>query len=59
MAIKGHRNFPAHRKALLDVVPVDLVAAALIGAARRQARRGADRVCVFVVLQAASYGEFG
>ena len=32
LAMKGHRTFAAHRKALLDIVPVDLVAAAIIGA---------------------------
>ncbi|ABS25420.1 AMP-binding protein [Anaeromyxobacter sp. Fw109-5] len=32
MALKGHRSFPAAEKAILDVVPVDLVAAAMIAA---------------------------
>jgi long-chain acyl-CoA synthetase len=33
MALKGHRTFAAHPNANLDVVPVDLVASVIIGAA--------------------------
>ncbi len=51
MSLKGHRSFPAAHKAILDVVPVDLVAAAMIAATaelveRRDAARarpGAER----------------
>ncbi|HEY6002127.1 MAG TPA: AMP-binding protein [Anaeromyxobacter sp.] len=32
LALKGHRGFPAAEKAILDVVPVDLVAAATLAA---------------------------
>ncbi len=32
LALKGHRTFAAHPRANLDVVPVDLVAAVIIGA---------------------------
>ncbi len=41
LALKGHRGFPAAEKAILDVVPVDLVAAATIAAtAELVERRG-------------------
>ncbi|WP_242343869.1 AMP-binding protein [Anaeromyxobacter terrae] len=44
MALKGHRSFPAAEKAILDVVPVDLVAAAMIAAtAELVERRDASR----------------
>jgi long-chain acyl-CoA synthetase len=47
MALKGHRSYPAAEKAILDVVPVDLVAAGMIAATaelveRRDARRAAE-----------------
>jgi long-chain acyl-CoA synthetase len=43
LALKGHRGFPAAEKAVLDVVPVDLVAAATIAAtAELVERRGAS-----------------
>jgi long-chain acyl-CoA synthetase len=32
MSLKGHRTFAAHRKAILDIVPVDLLAAVLVAA---------------------------
>jgi long-chain acyl-CoA synthetase len=32
MGLKGHRTFPASEKAILDVVPVDLVAAGMLAA---------------------------
>ena len=44
MALKGQRSFPAAEKAILDVVPVDLVAAAVIAAtAELVERRDAAR----------------
>src|SRR5262249_48887033 len=42
LALKGHRTFVAHKKALLDVVPVDLVAAVIL-AATAAAMNGAER----------------
>jgi long-chain acyl-CoA synthetase len=42
MGLKGHRSFPIAEKAILDVVPVDLVAAGIIAAtAELQERRDA------------------
>ncbi|HVI93455.1 MAG TPA: AMP-binding protein, partial [Anaeromyxobacter sp.] len=46
LSLKGHRTFPAAEKGILDIVPVDLVAAAMIAATaelveRVEARRGA------------------
>jgi long-chain acyl-CoA synthetase len=44
LALKGHRAFPAAEKAILDVVPVDLVAAGLLmAAAELLERRAAGR----------------
>ncbi|MFY3746496.1 AMP-binding protein [Anaeromyxobacter sp. Red801] len=41
MGLKGHRSFPAAEKAILDVVPVDLVCAGIVAAAAElQERRG-------------------
>jgi long-chain acyl-CoA synthetase len=39
MALQGHRSFPAAEKAILDVVPVDLVAGAMIAAAAELVER--------------------
>ncbi|HET9552934.1 MAG TPA: SDR family oxidoreductase, partial [Anaeromyxobacteraceae bacterium] len=44
LGLKGHRAFPAAERAILDVVPVDLVAAAIVAAtAELLERRGAGR----------------
>jgi long-chain acyl-CoA synthetase len=51
LGLKGHRSFPAAEKAILDVVPVDLVAAGMIAAAaellERRETAGAPRGRVF------------
>ncbi len=51
LGLKGHRSFPAAEKAILDVVPVDLVAAGMIAAAaellERRGTSGAPRGRVF------------
>jgi long-chain acyl-CoA synthetase len=41
LALKGHRGFPAAEKAILDVVPVDLVAAATLAATAELVERNA------------------
>lgn len=43
LSLKGHRGFPAAEKAILDVVPVDLVAGATIAAAAEAVERRAAR----------------
>jgi long-chain acyl-CoA synthetase len=43
LALKGHRGFPAAEKAILDVVPVDLVAAATLAATAELVERHASR----------------
>ncbi|HET6922688.1 MAG TPA: SDR family oxidoreductase, partial [Anaeromyxobacteraceae bacterium] len=43
LSLKGHRSYPAHEKAILDVVPVDLVAAGVVAVSAElldRARRG-------------------
>jgi long-chain acyl-CoA synthetase len=44
LALKGHRGFPAAEKAILDVVPVDLVAAATLAATAELVERNAAKV---------------
>ncbi|HEY6097869.1 MAG TPA: AMP-binding protein, partial [Anaeromyxobacter sp.] len=41
LALKGHRGFPAAEKAILDVVPVDLVASAMLAATAELVERKA------------------
>jgi long-chain acyl-CoA synthetase len=43
LALKGHRGFPAAEKAILDVVPVDLVAAATLAATAELVERNASK----------------
>jgi len=43
MALRGHRSFPAAEKAILDVVPVDLVAAGMLAAGAELLERKAAR----------------
>ncbi|MFT3917138.1 MAG: AMP-binding protein [Anaeromyxobacteraceae bacterium] len=43
MALRGHRSFPAAEKAILDVVPVDLVAAGILAAGAELLERRALR----------------
>ena len=44
MGLRGHRTFPMAERAILDVVPVDLVAAGILGAAAElQERREVSR----------------